>query len=115
KLKVDQTLFEDHIATFEDSVDLPATDDKVISPFQRTDEVASRHVRVLLRMLNHFVRLRWQMLDENFMPPLGKETSKQTGISLIDRCAENLVFMLGFMEETRPDLYSKLQDDLRYL
>ena len=64
-----------------------------------------------------FITQRWQMLDENFMPPLTLPTGSVSPSSayLIDRCADNLPMMLDIMYKTNEDLYGQLQEDFRWL
>ncbi|MCI0709827.1 MAG: AAA family ATPase [Chloroflexi bacterium] len=65
--------------------------------------------------LRTYTSSRWQLLDENFMPALIQSSSSSGDLYVIDRCGDNLIFMLDFMKKTKPELYNELQDDLRYL
>jgi len=58
---------------------------------------------------------RWQLLDENFMPPLSLQTGASGDLLNIDPCADNVPIMLDFMMKVEPALYEQLQSDLRWL
>ncbi len=62
-----------------------------------------------------YITQRWQMLDENFMPPLSAPMSETGDIYVIDRCADNLPFMLDFMFKVNGDLHQRMQDDLGWM
>lgn len=79
--------------------------------FAHKDEDMSK----ISKAVREAITQRWQLLDENFMPYLVTGTSNIGDIYRIDPCADNVVFMLDFMQNTKPDLYNELQDDFRYL
>ncbi len=115
--KVRRTLWKKDLLIFDDPHEMPglfATEDFNKKPTY-VGEGDYEQAQMLLGVLTTNIISRWQMLDENFMPPLGRETSKRDNPVVIDRCADNLVFMLDFMRETHPELYNKLQHDARYL
>lgn len=73
----------------------------------RSDQIAGE--------INNYVRNRWQMLDENFMPPLRMSTRDSGDLYMMDRCADNLLTILDFMRKTRSDVYEALQEDFTWL
>ncbi len=62
-----------------------------------------------------FITQRWQMLDENFMPPLFLSTGLSSDSHIIDRCADNLPLLLAYMQRQSKELYNKLISDLSWL
>jgi predicted ATPase len=62
-----------------------------------------------------FITERWQLLDENFMPPLAVPSGTSADPYVIDRCADNLPLMMEHMYRNHKSLYDNLQDDLRWL
>jgi len=62
-----------------------------------------------------FMTERWQMLDENFMPPLSLVAGTRGSIRIIDRCADNVPILLDIMQKYRPELYEEFQNDLKWL
>lgn len=62
-----------------------------------------------------FITRRWQLLDENFMPPLSLSVGGSGDTSVIDKCADNVPAMLNFMRLVYPTQYKELQDDLQWL
>jgi hypothetical protein len=69
----------------------------------------------LPRSILTYVKDRWQMLDENFMPPLRLPPGQTGSLNLIDRQATNVIFMLDYMRQVQPELYDKLQEDFGWL
>lgn len=67
------------------------------------------------KSIHEFIQYRWQMLDENFMPPTSLASNVTGDIHLLDRCADNLFFVLDFMQQAHPSLYENLQEDLSWL
>jgi predicted ATPase len=68
-----------------------------------------------LRKLRSFVTMYWQLLTENFMPPLSAHLGSMGDLYTIEPDARNTVFILDFMKQTQPKLYESLQEDLRFL
>jgi predicted ATPase len=63
-----------------------------------------------------FIAYRWQLLDENFMPPLRFPNSQATNsFYLVERCADNVVEMLDFMQRKHPEVYAEFQSDFVWL
>ena len=62
-----------------------------------------------------FITKRWQLLDENFMPPLSTPLGSSGDLTVIDRCADNLPRMLHFIANVEPEINSQLQEDLHWL
>jgi len=77
-------------------------------------DVAS-HRQSAPEQMNLFVKQRWQMLDENFMPPLSLSSGEIGDVYLMNQCADNLLFILDFMQQTNSELYDQLQSDFRWL
>jgi predicted ATPase len=63
----------------------------------------------------HLITQRWQMLDENFMPPLSLAKSKKGSPFVIDRCADNVVTLLENMKHLNPNEYQSLLEDAQWL
>jgi predicted ATPase len=62
-----------------------------------------------------YIIQRWQLFNENFMPPLALDTRTSGSPYLIEWCADNVPIMLDFMKVTAPALYTELQRDLAWL
>lgn len=62
-----------------------------------------------------YITQRWQLLDENFMPPLSLAAGTSGDLTVIDRCADNVPLMLDFLHKVEPELYAELQADLKWL
>jgi predicted ATPase len=117
RFRVKRTLLENDQPVLDDPTympALPASEDIGAIPFDASG-VDHQTAALLWNTFKTYVTSRWQMLDENFMPSLGRENSNRDSTTVIDRCADNLVFMLDFMKGTRPDVYHQLEDDVRYL
>ena len=117
KFRVKRTLLENDQPILDDPTFIPAMPENEgvgAIPFEVLG-VDHQAAGQLWTTLKTYITSRWQMLDENFMPSLGRETSRRDSAVVIDRCANNLVIMLDFMRETQPNLYEKLQGDVRYL
>jgi predicted ATPase len=79
-----------------------------------TEEKMSDYKNLLLELRTH-IRFRWQLLDENFMPPLSAHLGSIGDLYTIEPDARNTVFILDFMKQTQAKLYESLQEDLRFL
>ncbi|RIK42626.1 MAG: hypothetical protein DCC55_08215 [Chloroflexi bacterium] len=62
-----------------------------------------------------YITQRWQLLDENFLPPQSLPTGVSGDLMVIDRCADNVPLMLDFLHKVEPSLYAELQADLKWL
>jgi predicted ATPase len=61
-------------------------------------------------------RDRLQLLGENFLPPFALPNAQElVDFHLVDYDARNVAAMLDFMRQFAPDVYDKLQADLRWL
>ena len=60
---------------------------------------------------------RWQILDEDFLPPISIPANEieDQSLRLIDRKARNVPIMLDFMRQFRPEVFAKLLEDLSWL
>jgi predicted ATPase len=106
---VKQTLLEGEKTIYDEPyTPLPPTDLK--SP-----QFGDNNIANLSKELHTSIVSQWQLLDENFLPPLVTGTTTKSDLYMIDSDAENLVFMLDFMKDTNPALYGELLDDFRYL
>jgi len=65
---------------------------------------------------SEYITRCWQLLSENFMPPRSIPSESDPGNSyLIEPSARNVPFMLYVMQQTKSQIYSELQKDLRWL
>ncbi|MEO8606400.1 MAG: AAA family ATPase [Chloroflexota bacterium] len=62
-----------------------------------------------------FITQRWQMLDENFSPPLSLPIDSKKNIDLIDPCADNLPTILNAIYKSQPEKYAELQEVAQWL
>jgi predicted ATPase len=63
-----------------------------------------------------FITQRWQMLDENFMPPMIADSRSFSDPYVIDQRAINLPMMLlEFMRPNHKEIYSQLREDFSWL
>ncbi len=70
----------------------------------------------LLGIVNRQLRDRLQLLGESFLPPVAlPNTQAPVDFYLVDYDARNVAAMLDFMHQVAPDVYDKLQADLRWL
>jgi predicted ATPase len=94
-------------------VSLPTTEGRDIQGIAAGEQHdSSAHAA---EMINTYIAKRWQMLDENFMPPL-RISSRETGdLYDMNRCADNLIHILDFMRKTKKDVYDRFQDDFTWL
>jgi predicted ATPase len=81
------------------------------------DEAFMRRRSMLLNYEAIYVARRWQLLDELFNPPLSisYEEAEPGDLYILDQSGRNLPYILENMQQTQPDLYVALQDDLRWL
>lgn len=69
-----------------------------------------------IHLAYQYITQRWQMLDENFMPPVTiSYPTDERALWVIDRCADNLPLILDFMAHEYPELFGDLQADLGWL
>jgi predicted ATPase len=67
-------------------------------------------------LLDQLAAERWQLLRENFLPPIALATDTDPGdFYMIDPMARNAPTMLNFMQQLYPSVYNVLQEDLRSL
>lgn len=61
--------------------------------------------------------LRWQLLDENFMPPLFFQMNPRDTYDyhLIERTARNVPLLLNYMQQNHADVFGRLQQDFTFL
>ncbi|MBI1258991.1 MAG: AAA family ATPase [Chloroflexi bacterium] len=64
---------------------------------------------------HQFITRRWQLLDENFMPPLSVASRSYGDVTMVDRCADNVPNMLDYFRSVKPQIYDQLQEDLAWL
>jgi predicted ATPase len=62
-----------------------------------------------------FISQRWQILGENFMPPLSLPSGTSGDIYLMDSYARNLPLILNTMQKNEEALFEKLQGDVSWL
>lgn len=63
-----------------------------------------------------FIAYRWQLLSENFMPPLRSSVEKRVvDYFNIAEDASNMIDLLEFMRERHPDSYKEFQTDFAWL
>jgi predicted ATPase len=94
-------------------VSVPTTDGRDIRGVEGREQKDSNAHTV--GMFNTYIANRWQMLDENFMPPLRVSSRELVNLYDMDRCADNLIHILDFMRKTRKDVYDRFQDDFTWL
>ncbi len=82
---------------------------------RKTESTDSARAYLLGDEFCKFARNRWQLLGENFMPPVSLSPKVAGDTYMIEPDARNVMFMLDFMQQTRPDLYNQLDGDLRWL
>ncbi len=68
-----------------------------------------------VKILIDFVTKRWQLLRENFMPPLVIPAGDPGNLFVIDPYAQNMPTMLDFMRKVSPKHFNQLQSDLKWL
>ena len=97
-------------------VEFPQFSSRIVNnkPICNPDNPANE-IEALQEYHDTFVQKRWQMLDENFIPPLSIPFGNNPDLYLIERTANNFPAMLNFMQQTRPDLYEELMFDFRWL
>src|SRR5258708_5245699 len=67
-------------------------------------------------LLNQLITQRWQLLRENFSPPVALAPDTDPGdFFLIDAMARNLPTILNFMHELHPAVYNEFETDVRKL
>lgn len=75
-----------------------------------------KHRQTLENRARKFITLRWQILQENFMPPTVLLPYTDPGnLHLIDPMARNVPLMLDFMRQENMASYDQLQNDMRVL
>jgi len=69
----------------------------------------------ILGYLNDFVLKRWQIIGDSLVPPI-KLSSREGGSPyIIEFDSRNLMSILSFMEQSYPEVYGALKNDLRWL
>jgi predicted ATPase len=67
------------------------------------------------KIFQKVVTKRWQLLGENFAPPLNISTKAPSSIEQIEPLAENLLWILHYMKQESPIVYGQLQEDFAWL
>ncbi|MCA0455112.1 MAG: AAA family ATPase [Chloroflexi bacterium] len=74
---------------------------------ERARELSSKLYRLILK--------RWQILGDNFNPPLSLSRNQSGDLYTIERDGGNTLRILELMMNAHLDLYERLQEDLHYI
>lgn len=61
------------------------------------------------------ILFRWQLLGEGFVPPHTFFATGNGGLTIIEKYGENLPLMLDYLIKVEPEIYKKLEMDMRSL
>jgi|GEM_PF-520339 len=116
--KYGRALFEgDVLLRREVPRDLPIREGIETFSFTVTDRPPKHHHKAvaILNYLSTIAQKRWQILSENFMPPLRLSHQEGGDIYLMERDAQNTLVILNYMKQAYPELYTRLSEDLSWL
>lgn len=106
-------LYEGEKCLRDESHELPARD--VVTPFDIPDAKAFERSIVLLEHLYPLILKRWQILGDNFAPPLRLSGREGGSAFVLEPDARNMLRILDFMQQSFSELYGSLQEDLSWI
>lgn len=112
-----ERLFNNNKMLYERSRELPIRDtievsSTYITSEERENEKKGREIRALSDAI---ITRRWQILGENFSPPIRLSRRQSGDAYVIEPDTSNTLLMLGAMELISKDIYKKLETDLVWL
>lgn len=115
-LKSERTGFRRHAFQIREQEELRDMSDDSLGDFQTTLYLfGNRKEYEAVYNTFQFITWRWQILLENFFPPLSLRIGESGDNAIIDKYADNVPAMLNFMRLVYPTQYKELQDDLQWL
>ncbi|MCB9451403.1 MAG: AAA family ATPase [Anaerolineaceae bacterium] len=114
--QVRNRLYEGEKCLRDESEELPIRD--VVGPvrwFTGDEQTALHSSRALLEHIYPLILKRWQILGDNFAPPLRLSDREGGSVFVLEPDARNMLRILEFMRQFYPDLYKALQTDLNWI
>lgn len=110
-------LYEGDECVQDESYELPIRDMIEVPHFtyDENEAKAFHHRRILLENIHPVILKRWQILGDNFAPPLRLSGREGGSAFVLEPDARNMLRILDFMYQSFPDLYDKLQADLSWI
>lgn len=87
---------------------------RTFAPDENWHEIRTRRNTILQLLIQQY-KYRWQLLNDQFSPPLQLSGSETGDLYVLDPNAQNMLLILELLKEGYPNLYSDFINDVSYL